>query len=138
MPFFLYHPRNKVAQILQEANEGKDGFIYRARQEMEMIIRHHMEIAKIDISPQLYMHIGSLAGPIDKHLPLDEENELHRLVKKSCQNPTPWSFVKLDNGPNMRGVIGFCNSDPTQPFLMSSAQMAQKGLISATHIPTAG
>lgn len=136
MAFFLYHPRNTIAQKLQEANEGKDGFIYRSRADMEMIIKHHMQIAKLDLHPQIYMHIGSLAGAIDKHLPLDPENELHMQIAKVCKNQQPWSFVKLDNGPTMKQVIGYCNSDPSQPFLMSTTQMAQKGLIDTSFIPS--
>lgn len=121
-----------------EANEGIEGFIYRSRPEMEMTIRHHMQVADIDESPQIYMHIGSLAGSIDKHMPLDMNNELHRKVQKICQNKNPWSFVKLDNGPKMKQVIGYCNSDPKQPFLLTSAQMAQRGLIQSSHIPQSG
>lgn len=136
MAYFLFHRQNAIAQKLQEANEGVEGFVYRARQEMEQILRHLMQVAEIDIDPRLYMHIGSLAGPIDKHLPLDPNNELHAQILKVCRNKNPWSFVKLDNGPKLKCVIGYCNSDPSQPFLMTSAQMAQKGLINTSFVPS--
>lgn len=139
MPFFLYHPSNKIAQKMKEVAEG-DAFIYQSRPHMENILKHHMQLAGLDQNPQLYMHIGSLAGSVDKHVALDPENETHNQILKFChsQNKTPWSFVKLDNGPRMKCVIGYCNSDPKTPFLMSSVDMAQKGLLDVSHVPTLG
>lgn len=139
MPFFLYHPNNKIARKLVEANDGKDAFAYRARAEMEAIIRQHMQLAELEIDPRLYMHIGSLAGNVDKHVLLDADNPVHEQIRKVCDNQKAgaWSFVKLDNGPRMKCVIGYCNSDPSTPFLLTKAQMSQKGLIQTTHVPVA-
>lgn len=137
MPYFVYHPVNNLAKKLIEANDGKDSFSYRSRPEMEMIIGQHLQLAKIDIDPRMHMIIGSLAGTVLHQMNLDQENELHRQIIKYCdKNKSSWSFVKLNNGPSLKCVIGYCNSDPSTPFLLSSAQLAQKGIINSSFIPT--
>lgn len=134
MPIFFYHPKNSIAKDLKEISE-QDGFIYKARPHMEMILKDHLLKAGYDISPEFYCSIGSLAGTLQTHIALNPDNEFHRIAEKACKNKTPWAYVKINNGRRMKFVIGYCNSDPSTPFLLSNVQMAQSGLINSSFVP---
>lgn len=137
MTIFFYHPINEISQKIVKAC-GVDSFTYVNRGQMELILKHHMKEAGIDIDPQFHCQLGSLAGTVEDHMQLDfENNEVHKLAHKIiASNKTPWSYVKLNNGRQMRSVVGYCNSDPSVPFLHTNAQMAQLGLTDSTFIPT--
>lgn len=142
MTIFFYHTQNKISKKIAEAT-GKEGFTYLARPHMEEIIKADMKAAGFDIYPDFYCSIGSMAGTIADHLQLNPDIPLHRMALKAskAQNQKmgiPWAYVKINNGPQMRFVIGWCNSDPTTPFLMSNAQMAQKGIIQTSIVPGVG
>lgn len=140
MPVFIYHPTNAVGKKMREAFE-EDGFQYTARPHLENILKDKFAKVGIEIHPSLYFHLGSMSGlslhqTLDKFFKLDpESNPLHKQIIYHFKSKNPWAYVKMNNGPKMQGVIGFCNSDPSQPFLMSPAGMAQSGIIDTTFVP---
>lgn len=136
MTIFIYHPTNEVAKKI-EKETGVNSFFYVNRAQMEATLREHLKIAGVDIWPQFHCQLGSLAGTVREHMKLDiENNKVHAAAVKIIEsNKTPWSYVKINNGAELRCVIGYCNSDPSVPFLFSNAQMAQKGLVDATFVP---
>lgn len=139
MPVFLYHPQNAIGKKLKEAFE-EDGFIYMARPHMEAILKDKIAKAGIDITPGFYMHLGPMSGlslyeTINKYMELDPDNAMHKQIINHFKQKKEWAFVKLNNGPKMKCVIGYCNSDPSTPFLMTSAQQAQAGIINSTFVP---
>jgi hypothetical protein len=143
MPIFYYHPQNKLAKQLAEMT-GQKGFLYTNRNELEFKLQRQLAELGIDIWPQFHTMLGSLAGTIDKHLlqtpnALDPDNELDRHTLKLCKSSqTPWSYIKIFNGPKMSCVLGYCSTPASSPFNMSAVQMAQKGIIGVSHMPVAG
>lgn len=139
MPVFIYHPLNTIGKKLKEAYE-EDGFTYIARPHLEEILKDKMLKAGIEVAPQFYCHLGpmayqSLFEMVNKNIDLDPDNKTHKQILNSFKMQKPWAFVKLNNGPKMKCVIGYCDSDPTTPFLMTNAQMAQKGIIQTSFVP---
>lgn len=139
MPVFIYHPLNTIGKQLKDAFD-EDGFTYVARPQLELIIQDKMTKAGIEVTPQFYCHLGpmgyqSLFDMIDKNIQLDPDIDMHKQILNSFKMKKPWAFVKLNNGPDMKCVIGYCNSDPSTPFLMTNAQMAQKGIIQTSFVP---
>jgi len=134
MPVFYYHPRNSVGQKLQEIN-GSKGFLYTNRGEMELRLNRQLAEAGYDIWPTYHCVVGSLAGCVDMQIALDPDDELDRHSIKLCATKTPWTYVKVINGPKMSCVVGYCSSSANSPFSMTNAEMAQKGIISSSYIP---
>lgn len=139
MSVFLYHPQNTVSVKLKEAYD-EDGFIYRTRPEMEQIIKKKLLDTGVELWTDYYLHLGSMStlslhNTINKYIELDPDNNMHKQILNSFKQKQAWAYVKLNNGPNMKCVIGYCNSDPTTPFLMSAANMAQSGIINTTFVP---
>jgi len=144
MPVFYFHPISRIPQKLAEMT-GEKGFLYTNRNELEMKLQRLLAESGEDIWPTFHTMLGSLAGTVDKHLSqlpgggLDPDNELDRHTLKLCKSsPTPWSFIKVFNGPRMSFVMGYCSTPASSPFNMSAVQMAQKGIISTSHVPVAG
>jgi hypothetical protein len=142
MPVFYYHPTNQIAQRLAEMTRQK-GFMYTNRAELEFKLQNQLAEAGYDIWSTFHTMLGSLAGTIDKHLlqspsALDPDNELDRHTLKLCKSSkTPWSFIKVLNGNKMSFVMGYCSTPASNPFGMSALQMAQRGIISTSHMPSA-
>lgn len=139
MPVFLYHPQNAIGKTLKEAY-SEDGFVYKSRPEMEATIKNKLINAEVELSHDYHLHLGSMStislhNTINKYIELDPDNAMHKQILNSFKQKQAWAYVKLNNGPNMRCVIGYCNSDPTTPFLMSAANMAQTGIINSTFVP---
>ena|SRR5215208_2999739 len=140
MPIFYYHPQNAVAKKLAELTETR-GFIYDNRAVMEIKLQHQIAEAGYDLWPTFHTVLGSLAGTIEKHLmqtnkPLNPDDELDRITLKICKSSaSPWSYVRVVNGPAMSCVVGYCSTPASSPFNMSAAEMAKRGLISVSHVP---
>jgi hypothetical protein len=136
MPVFYYHPQNVIAQRLQEMT-GQRGFLYTNRSELELKLQKQLTEAGYDIWSTCHGVIGSLAGSIDLHIPLNPDDELDRHTLKLCKTKTPWCFFRIVNGPKMSCVLGYCSTGAHSPFAMGSAEMAQKGIISSSFVPRA-
>lgn len=136
MGYFFFHPQNAVAKRLKAENEDTRVFTYINRAEMEFKIQNLMSRAGMNVWPTFHTVIGSLAGGVDKHIALNEDDTIERNVAKLCKSsPAPWSYVKILNGSEHNCVIGYCSSSPTSPFAMSVTEMAQKGIIQADYVP---
>lgn len=134
---FYYHPRNSIAKKLHELTQVR-GFMYANRAELELRIAREMSEAGYDIWPQFHSVIGSIAGGIHLHIPLDPDNELDQHTLKQCKtNKTPWCYFKVVNGPKMSQVVGYCSTGAHQPFAMTEAQKAQRGIIHSSYVPRA-
>jgi len=137
MPVFYYHPQNAVSKKLAEITNSK-GFLYVNRGELELKIQKLVVEAGYDLWPTFHTVLGSLAGTIDKHLPMNPDDELDRHTLKLCNSSkTPWSYVKVLNGPNMSCVIGYCSTPASSPYALSNSEMARRGIIAVSHMPTA-
>jgi len=134
MGVFVYSKTNEVAKKICEMIEAP-GFTFNSRGEMDIVIMRHLSDIGNDIWPTYFTTLGSLAGSLDIHLDLNEDNEVEKAAKKVCSSNKSWSYVKIQNGPRMNFVIGYCDCSPSQPFAYSNTQMAQKGLIQTTHLP---
>lgn len=134
---FYYHPKNLIARKLKDLTQTK-GFLYTNRAELELRLAREMSEAGFEIWPQFHTIIGSIAGGIHLHIPLNPDEELDRHTIKMCQsNQSPWCFLKVVNGPKMSQVVGYCSTGAHQPFGLTNTQLAQKGIISATYVPRA-
>tara|TARA_R110000868_G_scaffold56650_7_gene175202 strand:- start:399 stop:815 length:417 start_codon:yes stop_codon:yes gene_type:complete len=135
MPYFYFHPKNSVGQKLAD-NQGAHAMAYTNRAELDMRLQSLIVEAGYDLWPACHTVLGSLAGPIDKTLPLDPDNEIDRTVMKLCKaSPAPWSYVKILNGPQMSCVVGYCSTPASSPYAMTASEMAQKGIIQAEYMP---
>ena len=135
MPVFYFHPQNSVAKKLQEANDDGRGFLYVNRGQLEFKLQNILDKAGYDLWSSCHFVIGSLAGAIDLHIPLDPDVELDRHSIKLCKTKASWSYVKVLNGPKMSCVIGYCSSPASNPYNMTTTEMAQKGIIQAGYVP---
>lgn len=136
MPIFYYHPQNIVPKKLMEMT-GKRGFLYNSRGELELTLQRLLVEAGYHVTPLFHTIIGSLAGSIDYHIPLNPDDELDRHTLKVCEQKAPWSYIKVMNGQDMMFIMGYVSSGGNSPFSLSPTQMAQKGIIGASHIPRA-
>ncbi len=136
MSIFYFHRSNAIGQKLSEAY-GSHGFVYHNRYEMELKLQKIISECGYDLWPTFHTVIGSLAGSIDIHIPLNPDNELDRDALKLCKNQTPWCFVRVANGPKMSCVVGYCSSGANNPFAMSTTEMSQKGIIKTSVVPRA-
>lgn len=134
MSVFYYHRQNSLAKKLSEM-ANIHGFMYTNRSEMELRIQRQIAEAGYDIWSTFHCIIGSLAGSIDLHIPLNPDDELDRHTLKLCKTKSPWCFLKVINGPTMSGVVGYCSSGAESPFLKSNIQMAQEGIIRTSYVP---
>lgn len=142
MPIFYYHPQNEVAKKLAELTNSR-GFFYENRGVMEIKLQHLIAEAGYDLYPTFHTMLGSLAGTVEKHLmqtgvALNPDDELDRMTLKLCKSSSsPWSFVKVINGPQMSCCVGYCSTPASSPFAMSATEMAKRGLIPVSHMPSA-
>ena len=136
MSVFYYHRQNIFSKKLMEMT-GKHGFLYTNRGELEFRIQRELVEAGYDIWPTFHGVIGSLAGSIDLHIPLDPDDPLDAHTLKLCKTKTPWCYLKINNGPQMSGVIGYCSTGAQSPFSMGNAEMAQRGIIPVSYVPRA-
>lgn len=139
MPIFYFHPTNTVARQLSEMSNER-GFFYTNRSELEFKIQRLIGEAGYDIWPNFNTVLGTLAGNVEKHLQqsfaLDPDNPLDNQTLKLCKSsPTPWSWMKIHNGPKMSFVVGYCSTPALNPHGMSAVQMAQKGIIQTSVVP---
>ena len=140
MSVFIYHPTNKIAVMLKEFFE-EEAFMYANRAYLDQEIKDRMTKAGLDIWQNMYVHIGSMSAPalhdiVNANMKIDLENPIHKQIVHHFKTKSPWSFVKVLNGPNSF-VVGYCNSDPSVPFLMGAVQQAQSGLIDTSFVPRA-
>jgi len=134
MGVFVYSKTQEVAKSICEMIEAP-GFIFSSRGEMDLVILRHLSDVGKDIWPTYFTTLGSLAGSLDIHMELNEDDEVERAAKKMCATKKAWSYVKIQNGPRMNFVIGYSDCSPASPFAYSNTQMAQKGLIQTTVMP---
>ena len=127
MPVFYYHPQHEVPKLLAEMTR-QHGFLYTNRGELEFKLQQQLIEFGYDISPRFHTVIGTLAGSIDYHIPLNPDNELDRHTLKLCASKAPWSWIKILNGPKMMFIMGYVSSAGSSPFAMGSVEMVQKGL----------
>ena len=138
MPVFIYHPTNKIGAMLKEMHE-EEGFLYQARPQMEAILKDRMIKSGMDVAHNIYFHIGTMSAPalhdiVDKYFELHPENAMHKQILHHFKTKGAWAFVKVTNGRD-NYVLGYCNSDPSVPFLMSSVEQAQAGVIETSFVP---
>lgn len=142
MPIFYYHPENIVSKKLMDLTNSR-GFLYDNRGVLEIKLQQQIAQAGYDLWPTFHTVLGTLAGSIVKHLgqqadALNPDDELDRLTIKLCHSsPTPWSWVKVLNGPKMNCVIGYCSTPATSPHSMSAVEMAKRGIIATNFVPSA-
>lgn len=135
MPVFYYHTQNELAKKLSEAT-NKHGFIYANRGILELTLQKEIAQIGYDIWPTFHTVLGSIAGAIDLHVPLNPDDELDQhTLKLIKQSRAPWCYVKVNNGPRMNTVVGYCSTGAQSPFSMGAIEMAQKGINGATYIP---
>lgn len=134
MPVFYYHPVNKIPQKLSEMT-NKRGFLYTNRPELEFILQRQLSEAGYDLDPRFHTIVGSLAGSINYHIPLNPDDELDRHSLKLCKQKSSWSYLKVLNGKKMAFIMGYVSTMGGNPFAMTNAEMAQKGIIQTTTIP---
>ena len=134
MPVFYFHKQNKLAKHLTDV-ANVPGFTYQGRGELDFKIQRLLSDAGYDLWPTCHSVIGSLAGSIDLHIPLDPDLELDRYTLKLCKTKAPWSFYKVINGPKMSGVIGYCSAGALTPFAMGTIEQAQKGITAVGFVP---
>lgn len=134
MPVFYYHPQNKISKQLREMTQ-KRGFQYNNRGELEFIFQRQLVELGHDIDRRFHTIIGTLAGSIDYHIPLNPDDELDRYTIKLCAQKNPWSYIKVLNGREMMFIMGYVSSGGNSPFALGVAEMVQKGIIGATHVP---
>ena len=140
MSIFIYHPLNTISSKMVENLEEKM-FSYPNRPQLEIMLKEKMKQAELDVYDNVYFMLGSMSSLsmhelFNKHFDIDPENQLHKIVLNNFKSKKEWAFVKVFNGRD-RCVIGYCDSSPSTPFLMSSAQMAQNGVISSSFVPRA-
>lgn len=136
MSIFYFHPQNSVAKKLADLTDSK-GFAYTTRAELDLKLQRLIGEIGFDLWPTFHTVIGSLAGSIDLHIPLDPDDELDSMAIKTCKSKAPWSYVKVLNGPKLMQVVGYCSSAAGQPYAMSVTEQAQRGLTGATFVPRA-
>lgn len=135
MPIFYFHPQNKLAKRMAEMT-GVKGMMYTNRGELDFKLQGLLVELGEDVWSTFHTILGSLAGPINGHIPLDPDIEIDRNTLKLCHSSkTPWSFVKIINGPRMSCVVGYCSTPASSPYAMGTAEMAQKGILNVSHMP---
>lgn len=134
MPIFYYHPFNQLAKDLAEADDRKS-FIYQSRGELEFKLQRLLGELGYDIWSSFYTVMGSLGASINYILPLNPDDPIDAQTIKICKNNAPWSFIKILNGPQLQGVVGYCSGSSVKPIALTNAEMAQKGISSATYVP---
>jgi hypothetical protein len=127
LPVFYYHPHDEVPKLLAEMT-GVRGFLYTNRGELEFKLQQQLIEAGYDIDPRFHTVIGTLAGSIDYHIPLNPDDELDRHTLKLCASKAPWSWIKILNGPRMMMILGYVSSAGSSPYGMGAIEMVQKGL----------
>lgn len=139
MGIFYYHPNNPAAQKIRDADHelaGAKGFFFNNRAELDFKLARLIKDAGYDLWPTFYTTLGPLGGPGDlvSRIELDPANPMDVYAAKLCKQGGAWSFVKVHNGHD-RFVIGYSTANAAQPFNMTSAEMAQKGIIQSTYVP---
>lgn len=134
MPIFYYHPLNSLSKKLIESTRER-GFLYTNRSEMEFRIQQKIADLGYDIWPSFHTVLGSLGTPITQIIPLDPSDTLDSHTLRVCKLGGSWGFIKVVNGPQMQDVVGYCSSLSGQPYNMTNAELAQKGILSATYVP---
>ena len=139
MPIFYFHPKNSVALKLKEANNGEKSFTYVNRAQLEIKMQSLLTMAGYDLYSNFHTILGPFGQKIEDVISLNLDDPIDRQTHKLRQNSqTPWSYVKVNNGPHLRQVIGYCSTPAQNPFALGPVQMAQRGIISTNFVPTAG
>lgn len=140
---FYFHPNNTLATKLKEvyheqnpSEKSSKGFLYATRAELDFKLQRLVSDAKFDMWPTFHTTVGPLGGPGDivTRIEFDEGDKLDQYAAKLCNRLMNWAFIKIHNGP-MRSVVGYCTASVSTPYNMGAAEMAQKGIISATFVP---
>jgi len=131
---FYFHPGNSIAKQLAES-VGVKGFFYQNRGQLELRIQQLIAELGYDMWPTFHTVVGGLSGEIGERIPLNPDDEMDKHTLKLTKNKVAWSWIKIINGPRMSQVIGYLSGGSASPFAMSNAEMAQKGIISASYVP---
>lgn len=136
MPIFYFHPQNEIPKKLIEMT-GCRGFNCVNRGELEFKLQNLFSQLDIDLWPTFHTVVGALGKKVTEFITLDPDDELDRHTLKVLKSSaTPWSYLKIMNGPQMNFVLGYTSIPASSPFALTAAQMAQKGIIGVSHVPS--
>lgn len=132
MALFFWHPNNPIATKMREFT-GKHAFEFSSRGHLELTLQNLISQAGYDVWSSCHFVIGS-AGSIDKYIRLNPDDPIDARALLYVKAEKPWHFIKIVNGPTMQDCIGYVSIGGA-PMSMTNAEMAQKGIISATYVP---